>query len=106
MKDKFSVKDIAQIFCVSKSSVRMWVDNGFTCSSVEQIKRRGCRKLFSRRDIYQISAFRIMVEYGFSQELAAECSLGRSIHKKSLSVKVNMPVIEEFTNELIEFYDT
>ena len=78
----YSTIEITKALQIKKERLRVWIDEGFVSPSIQKGIGPGTKHIFSVQDVYMVSLFHSLIEYGFSRESA-------DIFLKSLTAALN-----------------
>lgn len=70
MRLEFKTPFVTKLFDINRNRFQVWLDRGWVTPSIQKAKGQGRRNKFSKEDLYMIALFKLLVESGFSRELA------------------------------------
>lgn len=71
IEKSFTTFDASRILGIKYQRLREWIGRGQVKPSIVKAEGIGTKTLFSRRDLYLIALFRLLVEKGFSRDDAS-----------------------------------
>ena len=68
---RFTTFEMAEGLSIKRTRLQEWIDGGYIVPVIRKAKGKGTKALFNNQDIYYISMFHELVNFGLTRYMAA-----------------------------------